>query len=444
MADVSIKNPLPLSVSKYLNKFGSETWKIETNSSELYSNIVVIPAIQEYGNIKNLLISLSGINSRHITSTLFLVVVNNTVSASSEIIEDNKQTIEMLRAIIHKNSFDDFTSSIIRSEINLGFVDASSKGFEMPDKEGGVGLARKIGMDLALKYFDYNSPAKRILICLDADCIVQQNYLDAIVDEVNENNIEAGYVEYEHKLTENEQVNTAIITYEIFLRYYVLGLKYADSPFAFDTIGSTMLCDAENYVRIGGMNKRKAAEDFYFMEKLGKITPIKKINTTRIFPSARRSWRVPFGTGQRMNRFFAGTHDEFSLIDPVCFEILKKWLLVFMNESIQSTEYYLQQAKIIDDLLYEFLLEQGFVESWNKIVSETKKKEQISKQKYFWFDAFRTMKLIHFLRDRAYPQLNMFDALDKMFGNYQMEIKRDKPIPSVDVQMKYLNVLRKI
>ncbi len=38
-------------------------------------------------------------------------------------------------------------------------------------------LARKIGMDLALTKFDYNSSAKSILICTDADCTVDSNYL---------------------------------------------------------------------------------------------------------------------------------------------------------------------------------------------------------------------------------------------------------------------------
>ena len=48
----------------------------------------------------------------------------------------------------------------------------------MPHKIGGVGLARKIGMDEALKIFNYNSTSKKILICLDADCTVASNYLN--------------------------------------------------------------------------------------------------------------------------------------------------------------------------------------------------------------------------------------------------------------------------
>ena len=34
--------------------------------------------------------------------------------------------------------------------LRIGYIDASSEGYEIPDNEGGVGMARKIGMDMAL------------------------------------------------------------------------------------------------------------------------------------------------------------------------------------------------------------------------------------------------------------------------------------------------------
>ena len=74
--------------------------------------------------------------------------------------------------------------------MNISFIDASNAGKEMDDKNGGVGLARKIGMDLALTKFDYNSSGKRILICTDADCKVDLNYLSEISREFNKNILE--------------------------------------------------------------------------------------------------------------------------------------------------------------------------------------------------------------------------------------------------------------
>ena len=96
-----------------------------------------------------------------------------------------------------------------------------------------------------------------------------QIILTSIVDEFNKRNLSAAVVNFRHNIEEDSPTTAAIICYEIFLHYYVLGLKYANSPFAFHTIGSTMICDHESYIKVEGMNKKKAAEDFYFHGKAG-------------------------------------------------------------------------------------------------------------------------------------------------------------------------------
>lgn len=424
---------LPSAVEKYLTKHGSDSWSLILAADKKYNNIVVIPAIAEYENIKKLFSSLSQTDGKYFNETLFIFVVNNLKSSDVQVKEENKHTLNFLREKINGNS-----------ELNIGLVDASSERNELPEKDGGVGLARKIGMDLALSVFDYNSRKMKMLICLDADCTVANNYLTSIVDSVNSKNISAACVQYEHKLPEEHQHKLAIICYEIFLRYYLLGLQYAGSPFGFPTIGSTMVCDYESYIKVGGMNKKKAAEDFYFMEKLGKITTVERIDSTKVYPSSRPSWRVPFGTGQRVTRFLKEAQDEYVLYNPETFLILKQWIEVFHSEEIYETGKYLRAAKQIDNSLHEFLVRNSFEEDWNKILGSSKSQEQIMKQKLIWFDGFRTLKLTHFLRDNGYPLINMFDALDKLFemtgDNHRFE--RTESIPSAEIQLEYLNHIR--
>ncbi len=427
----------PITVSNYLDKYGLNNWSLELLSDKKFSNIVVIPAIQESEKIKPLLASLLENDKKYLNRSLFVFVINNLKSSNNEIKTDNRKSLEYLRDIIFEKS--DYG-------INIGLVDASSSGLELPEKDGGVGLARKIGMDLALTQFDYSNSDINILICLDADCTVSNNYLASIIQSFNQSNIHAAYVEYEHILLKNKQNQLAIICYEIFLRYYVLGLHYADSPFAFPTIGSTMICDYESYIKIGGMNKKKAAEDFYFMEKLAKITEIKKISDARVYPSSRGSWRVPFGTGQRVNRFSAGTHNEYLLYDPKSFYILKSWLKIYNSKEILDAGLYLKSAEAIHKSLYDYLVQNSFEDSWNKILKNSKSDEQNQKQKQIWFDGFRTLKLIHYLRDYGFPPVNMFEALDQYFEltNYNLQFKRKEIIPSIEEQVDYLNLLRRL
>lgn len=440
----SINKDLPEYVTKYLNKYGTNGWILKTDAASKYNNIIVVPAISEYENIGNLLQSLSKNDKRYFSATLVLFVINNLKSSADETKKENQRTIHLLKKIISGKITDEIEKIIYESGLNIGFIDAASDEFVLPEKEGGVGLARKIGMDTALTLFDYNNKEKKILICLDADCTVEENYLASIVDAFDQLKTSAAYVEYGHALPKNENEKAAIICYEIFLRYYVLGLKYAGSPFAFPTIGSTMICDAESYCKIGGMNKRKAAEDFYFMEKLAKVTSIHEIKKTTVHPSSRGSWRVPFGTGQRVNRFLSKSRNEYFLYDPESFIVLKKWNDIFLKEENKTADYYLERAGEIHPSLKIFLEMNLFAEQWQKILEGSKSSAQIQKQKILWFDGFKTLKLIHFLRDESFPEINMFDALDEMMKltKYELRGTGTAAIPDIDQQLEYLETLK--
>lgn len=438
---------LPTNIEKYLRKYSYDKWKIYS-SNKNFESVIIIPAIDEYNNIKTLLFSLVQNKTEYFRTTLILFVVNNQRSSNTNVKQNNFKTIEYLKGIIDKkNPKDELSKMVINSNMQIGVIDASSEGFELNEKDGGVGLARKIGMDEALKIFEYDSTQKKILICLDADCTVSNNYISTIRKAFNKSGINAGYVNFIHQKADDEENFKAIINYEIFLRYYVLGLKYANSPYAYHSIGSTMVCDAESYIKIQGMNKRKAAEDFYFMEKLSKIADIKKIEGTTVFPSSRGSWRVPFGTGKRVTRFLEKVQNEYLLYSPESFVVLKNWIEIFHSDEILSADEYLDYAEKINKSLLEFLIVNKFKKNWDNILKNSNSNIQVNKQKQIWFDGFRTLKLIHFLRDRELPLFNMFDSLDKLFE--LMEISFDHKnengkIPPITIQEKYLKKLTEI
>ena len=439
-------NNLPLPVNKYLDKYSIPGWEITIDTNNKYENIIVIPAISEYENVKIFLNSLLQNKNSPFSKTLIVFVINNLDSSSEEVKSDNAKTIGYLKEIIDKNPSDELSEEIISQEISIGYVDAASQGKELPENNGGVGLARKIGMDLSLVYLDFESTNKKLLICTDADCIVQDNYLEEIINQFNNCNLSAAVVNYEHNISGNDENTKAIICYEYYLRYYVLGLKYSCSPYAFHTIGSTMVCDYESYIKVEGMNKRKAAEDFYFLEKLAKSVEVKTISSTTVFPSGRSSWRVPFGTGQRVSRFLSKQRDEYKLYDPESFEILKKWLIGF-NKNYELISDYLAEAEHIHPELYKFLIQQEFDRHFSKILNHANGEKQLNLQKKRWFDGFRTLKLIHHLRDTAFPEINTFDAIDFLFEKMKIScnIKRDEGTnPELSDQKEYLILLRKI
>lgn len=424
---------LPQYVQKYFAKQNNKKWEIERANNKMFNNIIVIPALNEFSGIQKLLPSLAQNSRKYLDDTLILIVINNVADEDSVKIENNLKLLKYLR------------SEINNSSLNIGIVDVSAVGKEMPQKHGGVGFARKLGIDLALSCFDYSSDKKKIIISLDSDCMVSSNYLESIITKFNKNNFHAAVVKFEHPIDGEEK--SAIINYEIYLRYYILGLLYAKSHYAYFSVGSVIICDAESYIKVGGMNKRKAGEDFYFLEKLAKLDKINKIEDATVFPSSRSSDRVPFGTGASIKRILDNTRDEYTLYKPIIFEISKSWLKLYSSINLSvNVSQILNEAKEINNHLSLFLIQQNFENDWINIIKNTKSEIQLEKQKLNWMDSFRTLKLIHHLRDNEIPNQNMFISLNQLFEkmNVIFDFKSEQQLPPLHIQRKYLEILRKL
>lgn len=434
---------LPKPVQTYLNNHAFQQWKLEWNRCSGIEMAVVVPAIKEYANIRKLLKSLIENDKVYLNKTLVIFVVNHSVSSEQAVKDDNHKSLELLLQIINKNYIEDFVTEVCNSGIKLGIINAASEGKEFDDKNAGVGLARKTGMDEALKVFDYSLTGKKIIISLDADCTADTNYLSEIHSSFNTKNINAATVEFEHNLTEKEINKSAILSYEIFLRHYVAGLLYAGSPFAFHTIGSTIVLDHEAYIKIGGMNKKPAAEDFYFLQKLAKNYSICRITSATVKPSARESWRVPFGTGRSMIDYNSNGK-QIRLYDPYEYLILKEWLGLFNSDAALNTEFLLKETIKINKELYSFLESKNFSKDWERILENSKTEKQLIYQRKNWFDAFKTLKLIHHLRDTSFPMLNIKEGVEKLFKHtgQSFSYTPGKQINDVDTLQNYLSELR--
>ncbi|HEY6008810.1 MAG TPA: glycosyltransferase family 2 protein, partial [Geobacteraceae bacterium] len=273
------------SVTAYLrSRGGTGPWTIDGSRADGFAGAVVIPAYAEGDNLFATLASLARNPPELLSGFLTLVVINNRPDAPVADREDNLTTLRRLAALRGLTS------------LQLGWVDAATTGRELPPG-GGVGVARKIGLDLALGRLAFDGPDP-LLVCLDADTLVRPDYLPAIVAHFAAHPGGGAIIPFCHQAGETTGHDEAIVRYELFLRSYVLGLALAGSPYAFHTVGSAMACRASAYVRMGGMNRRVAGEDFYFLQQLHRTVGVAPLTGTVVFPSARSSHRVPFGTGR--------------------------------------------------------------------------------------------------------------------------------------------------
>ena len=437
-------------IDNYINNSTvSEKWKVINDNKADVSQVVVIPAYAEKEMLFSTLASLAQNDNTSLDDMLILCVINNKKSATTEAKVNNLQTMKYLSALTEKKSLkfagelNDSLQAIADSNLKLAFIDASSEGHEVPKNTGGVGMARKIGMDAAFNLLRQCSTDKKIIINLDADTLVQNKYLRSIKNYYTGNK-KSAIVAYEHQEPSVPDEAAAIYCYEIFLRYWVLGLKYANSPYAFHSIGSTMSCSADAYLEVRGMNRRDAGEDFYFLNKLAKIGKIGYIKETCVYPSARPSQRVPFGTGKRISRFLARTHDEYLLYNPRIFEILSAWLELMRSPFNYCESEILIKARAIDYNLESFLIGNDFAAIWSRIRNNVKDEKTMIRQFNDWFDGFKTLKFINHMSREAYAPINMFTAVNEILFMLKMsEYKYDNDY-SLSVQKNILQYLRKI
>lgn len=412
-------------ILKIKKNFIDVTQIVKTESNKKYNIIVTVPIYNEFEFIEKFCKNFNSQDNHHFDKLLVIFNINNTIADDDKIKKNNLDTFNFLKSF--QFNFDTL------------IIDNFSDGNELDVKDGGVGLARKIAMDNALYHFDYNSHYRNVLVALDADCLVEKNYINSIFEFFQNDDVNAAYVNYEHQLVHNID---EIISYELNLRYYVLALNYAKSPYGFHTIGSTMCCTPQAYVKIEGMNKRKAAEDFYFMQKLAKNFKVYHIKNTTIYPSDRISHRVPFGTGKAIHNYYEGIVQKYVTYDFKVFEILKEFLDVFGRYNYDGTQF-INIFFDIHPLVKDFLEINNFVKSWDNILKNSKYDDLIQEQKKIWFDGFRTLKFVHFFTDKLYPKSPTFENYKKLLEQLCLSVKNQYP-QSIDEKINYLQMIREI
>ncbi len=382
--------------------------------SRNYRQAVVIPALAEAEHLPLTIQSLcANLPESILVNTLVLVVVNNRPPESGtaanqadigEQIENNALTLRWLECQMR------------HIPLPLAWIDASSPGKELPPW-GGVGLARKIGCDSMLAFLweagTLVSLRDFVFFSLDADALVSTNYLETAGYELRKSRCAGGTISFKHQPAESPDGQAAIDAYEAFLHYYVDGLRLAGSPYAFHTIGSCLCFTADGYIRASGFSaRRQAGEDFYYATELAKTGGVCEIKNTMVFPSARVSRRVPFGTGRRMTEALLHGKKDFTVYDPRVFLCLRDLLAAVTAHPDEGAGRIL--ARIPHPATVNFLEGRGFPGIWERFRRQYKTGPAVLAAFHCWFDGFVTLRYIHWLTEKEWPRLPVKDVAEAL------------------------------
>ncbi|MCP4036578.1 MAG: hypothetical protein GY733_06550 [bacterium] len=391
-----------------------------------YPAVLVIPS---YGEHDLLLQTLASVPLCAAEKSLVVLVVNQRDDSPDWARHANRTSLDQLRSDIANEApprpLGANVQHLAAARFDMVLIDRTQPGQMLPPRQG-VGLARKIGSDFALGLWAAGGSKSPWIHCSDADAVLPADYFErparGLVASRNTPRTPAAAAlvyDFRHACDSSAADDCVVTQYEIFLRYYVLGLRSAGSPWAFHTIGSTLAIDARAYAQVRGFPKREAAEDFHLLAKLAKVGRIEALHGEPIVLSGRESERVPFGTGRAvaLGRARAKRREPFPTHDPRSFAWLGVWLAALRSLAreprtpIPHLLDLLTKRTEVDPVQLERLLgDLGAIEAAQKTLQ---RKGDTLRSLNEHFDALETLKLIHALRDRVYPDIPLDLALQQ-------------------------------
>ena len=385
---------------------------IQEPPSGLLHFVVVVPAYLE-DHVKATLISLKN-TTKPLGNIEVIVLVNFSEDDSNENKEKSLDIFKDLEKWCRENNSE-----------KIRFYPLFAP--DLPSKHAGAGFARKIGMDQALNRFNRIGSSEGIIMSLDADSLVDPEYFTTVEEKIyNKNNYGGCILYFQHPIAGNKyspEVYSAIIQYELHLRYYKHILKFTGFPYHQYTIGSCFGVKAGFYAAQGGMNRRKAGEDFYFLHKMFPHKSFADITSACVYPSPRPSMRVPFGTGATVTQLLKSKSEKYLTYSPEAFYELKQFLKLvpeFYSADRNSIE------KEIDGLLGSITQMLSGIELMRKIDEikvNTRSEENFNKRFFQWFDGFKVVKFLNFSHTATYKKIPVEEAVSQFLQELKSHVR---------------------
>ncbi len=386
--------PAPRPVQQYLERYAAAEIRAAKQVGAVYDRVLAIPAKAENPSFLDGLAPALRAEER----TAVIVVVNAKDADGAEVHRRNEA---LYRDLCERaGDLTPLTPSVRVGALagpgraDLIIVDRFSPGRRFSPRQG-VGLARGIACDVALSLYARGRLRSRWLHTTDADATLPADYF-AAADAAPRDAAGLSYP-FWHE-TSDTAPGEALALYEISLRYYVLGLAFADSPYAFHTLGSTMAADAVAYAACRGMPKREFSEDFYLLGKLSKLGPITRPVCSPIRLRQRLSDRVPVGTGPAARAILRDreANAPFRLYDPRVFEIVfaaRRGARAFA-ESRDLAALRAAATPRLSTAYRQACAHLGLEEALSGAAAGTTSAGALERRLESWLDGFRTFKLI--------------------------------------------------
>lgn len=400
-------------IQKYLQHYGeSESDLILDIAEHIHGKIdqaIVIPAFKESEHFLQRLLPLK---ASSYSTTLTVIVLNGPIDIRQEDADASLAVLHYLQSHCEKQADLNFGLSLF--SFNHHWVVCVDLIQQRPDfwSQYGVGFARKLGMDMCLWLYHQELLVSPFVRSSDGDVIWPHDYLDSIH---HDEKVSAIIYPFRHGPVRKEDKAEcqAAFLYDAWLRYYVEGLRWAGSPWAFHTIGSTLAIHLQHYAINRGFPKREAGEDFYLLNKLAKTGSIITLDDPLLILSNRQSNRTPFGTGKSIADIIHSAKGDWQFYHPEIFQQLRYWY------SHQQHHYGKNSIELPTEAqpIKSALIATGVEKQLKHCNDISRNEKAYLRQLNHKLDAALTRKIVHWLRDHYYASVAFTELCDLIGQN---------------------------
>jgi hypothetical protein len=383
-------------IDKYLGRYAEPEQRIAQRLDGCWKHALVVPAFDER------IALLDGLAVCASAEALVILVVNARDDHDPRALGANAELLAALPGELVSTQPPAWLAR--RAGVELLVIDRTSIGFRLPAKQG-VGLARRIGADLALALWRHGKLISPWIGSTDADAELPLDYFAA--QSASPAAAVALTYPFVHVPSGEALLDRATELYERWLQHYVDGLRRARSRYAFHSVGSALAVHAEAYAGVRGFPRRQAGEDFHLLDKLAKIGDIAPASAAPIRIRARRSSRVPFGTGPAVRRYEAllAEGKEPSFYHPESFERLAVWLSALDAFAEHRNPQQLMAVVDAHPPLRTALDSLGAIDAALAEREQAPDAVRLRRRLHTSFGALQTLRLIHALGDAGLPPL---------------------------------------
>jgi hypothetical protein len=193
-------------------------------------------------------------------------------------------------------------------------------------------------------------------------------------------------------------------------------------------VGSATGVKALPYIKAGGMNRRQAGEDFYFIQKLVPAGGYFSLNSTVVHPSPRPSFRVPFGTGASITKLNESGEPLLLTYNISAFNELKTFFNMAEDYYKCREREFAEFYKLLPPGIKSFIEEKELIDKILEIRNNTSGFQSFKKRFFGWFNMFRIVKYLNHVHSGIYDKKSVLIAASELFKERGLHLKSDDPV----------------